>query len=745
MKHFKQPNRQFSNTSSTYSNQTQQSSQSTQSAHSNQSTQSSSSVIINKLADDDTKHSLNNVLDYINKVDDFNPNDLYLQRQQRKFVTKFGTSYHQKAHSAEDFSRAESDYNKTDSFAKTGDIAQTDDFQSGSFGDAGDGYDEDSDLEILLEDQEDDENSEIPNRVAILEDHPLTSLEPNDYEDDDMLLPPSPPRSPPKELDPDKLYGLYDFSGPDPSHCSITRNEPVFLINDQDNYWWLIKKLTKDQRRQLLLERSRNFDDDFSDVESDEEDGKVGFVPAECLETHGERLARLNCFKNEELERSSRDLLIKSSNPSSSPSVDNITENKSFSSIGLGSPANFQKSPDTTLSRSGSILRDPNTTKQSINKSVTFEDLSVLENEDEDEVTGNILNNLSDDSGEHDFPEHYYDNLSIPKVDDEEKRSEVMSDIYPSETPLLISKRKDSPMPEKREWQEKQWSQEEKAVEAQKKSIVVVDLLHDSGVESHDSGVESHDSGVESDEESLSDAQVHSDNQVSDTQVSDTLKEIQIPSAQVKEVHSNPELQSSPENSVPSSESDTKPPQTPQSNYQTPNLIPSSQFQTNSQFDQFKTPNQDTPDDFKTPNSRTPSTPHSERIRRSQLLDRLNQVTADIQNELSDYSRELGEDADVNYDNPYYNQGFLTVFENGSFSSRSVLEESPAKEEIKEDFDSEDEHQEDKEGVTPLTSTNSLTHDLDKRKSKPVHEMFIPILGKFDELAEKLAEIDEML
>ena len=62
--------------------------------------------------------------------------------------------------------------------------------------------------------------------------------------------------------------------------------------------------------------------------------------------------------------------------------------------------------------------------------------------------------------------------------------------------------------------------------------------------------------------------------------------------------------------------------------------------------------------------------------------------------------------------------------------------------------------------ITPLTSMNSLnnanfslstpagyskTSTRDKRKSKPVHDMFIPILGKFDELAEKLAELEGML
>lgn len=86
---------------------------------------------------------------------------------------------------------------------------------------------------------------------------------------------PSPPSSPPKELDPNKLYALFDFSGPDPSHLELSKNDSVILLNDTDSYWWLVKK----------------------------DDESVGFAPAEILETYQERLARLNCWKNEILER----------------------------------------------------------------------------------------------------------------------------------------------------------------------------------------------------------------------------------------------------------------------------------------------------------------------------------------------------------------------------------------------------------------------------------------------------------
>jgi len=85
--------------------------------------------------------------------------------------------------------------------------------------------------------------------------------------------------APPQELDPDKLYALYAFNGPDTSHCPLEQDEACLLLNDQDSYWWLVKRCR---------------------------DNRIGFAPAEILETFPERLARLNCWKNENLSSSSR-------------------------------------------------------------------------------------------------------------------------------------------------------------------------------------------------------------------------------------------------------------------------------------------------------------------------------------------------------------------------------------------------------------------------------------------------------
>lgn len=101
------------------------------------------------------------------------------------------------------------------------------------------------------------------------------STDDDDYDFTDEILP-SPPVSPPHEIDPTKLYALYDFSGPDPSHIELYKDDSVELLNDSDSYWWLVRRVDTDQ---------------------------VGFAPAEVLETYEERLARLNCWKNEILER----------------------------------------------------------------------------------------------------------------------------------------------------------------------------------------------------------------------------------------------------------------------------------------------------------------------------------------------------------------------------------------------------------------------------------------------------------
>lgn len=247
------------------------------------------------------------------------------------------------------------------------------------------------------------------------------------FSDDDlglepeMLLPPLPPRMPPRELDPDKLYGIYDFLGPDPLHCTLSRDEPVYLRNDLDNYWWLIQKLSKSER--LLLWNARGSEEDLFD---DDEHGKIGFVPAECLETYEERLARLNCFRNENLDNDLDPnvpaLLLEAIKPQ--PQVPSTVDPMP---VGLG--------------RKGSILKKAGAFRLN-NKLVTFENLQDSRILDDPEME------FSDDD-EVGFSDHYYTmthedlraggDLVVPEAD--EKLSEVLSDVYPAEVPLQVSKK----------------------------------------------------------------------------------------------------------------------------------------------------------------------------------------------------------------------------------------------------------------------------------------------------------------
>lgn len=630
----------MSNTSSTYSSQTQQSSTSHQSTASHQSSASHQSATSQASQSSvivnkssEPPDIQSSVLQYIQGENEFDANEIF---QQRQFITNFDKDIPKK---------------KTSIFF-------------------------DDDFEYKDDEYDDD--------------------------DDDDDIPPSPPRSPPREIDPDKLYGLYDFSGPDPSHCSLSRDEPVYLINDQDNYWWLIRKLSKQERIQLTRERILNNSEEFlSDDDdymmSDEEDGKIGFVPAECLETYGERLARLNCFKNEELEKSSKDL-IESSNPSSSDNV-------------LGLPVNFQKTPDTTILRSGSILRDG--TKLQINKSVTFEDLGVLE-----------LNEDSENDIEEEFPSHY----NIPEIEeihneihaqDDDKRSEILSDVYPVEAPLIINKRKlSSPETPQSDYQ-----------------TPIMQSYEFNERSSHS------------------------------------------PESPESQNFKTPKEAESPEEVSVDKES----PEEVSSNYQTPK-------ETHDNYDYS-----DYTDEY-FDDKEVIRTPNSERLRRSEILNRLNQVTSDIQNELDEFGYE-----DFNYELAYDKNHEPSDIEVGRGYGKEEAEEDFApgfrNNSVFSNFDTSSQEEDNQKtrsnsdhvvtfdsGVASIHSVNSFSNSGpsvrmmspgflsstvvspnvsvnsspvhnkettspkdERRKSKPVHDMFVPILGKFDELAEKLAEIDEML
>lgn len=472
-----------------------------------------------------------------------------------------------------------------------------------------------------------------------------------DSDDDDMLLPPLPPRLPPREMDPTKLYGLFDFLGPDPLHCTLYRDEPVYLLNDLDNYWWLIRKLNKLERKVLWHDRGSQ-----EEIISEDEDGKIGFVPAECLETYGERLARLNCFKNEEIERFSRETLILLHTVSNNslhedlgphgPGVDLINQNNASASASASAPAPTQQPSLSTLSlrRLNSILKRAGENALG-SKLVTFENLGDIHLDDDDLDSDDVI----------DFSDHYYsvshEDVAIKSETDTEKHSEVLSDIYPADAPLEFRK----------------------------------------------------------------------------SRTSNNLGNI-LQTAELRDF-AQPKLVFTGDNASIGSFSPDTPP---------------TRLFTKTLHDE--------------------STDDETNLRRSVILDRLNIVTLDIQGETSsgNSAREptfggslnqrtrSDEDTDGSDYERYFSDDHGKVATQNNAAKSRTCEEN---ENLDDQYSRKSVLAE--EINTPLTSLNSLNcvstspkappPVREKRKKRPVHDMFMPILGQLDELTEKLAELEHIL
>lgn len=85
--------------------------------------------------------------------------------------------------------------------------------------------------------------------------------------DDEDILPVNP-----ATLDKKLFYAVHKFLGPESSHCPLKKNEECIVLNDEDVYWWLVRR---------------------------KRDGRIGFVPGEILEGWNDKLARWNAFINE--------------------------------------------------------------------------------------------------------------------------------------------------------------------------------------------------------------------------------------------------------------------------------------------------------------------------------------------------------------------------------------------------------------------------------------------------------------
>lgn len=76
---------------------------------------------------------------------------------------------------------------------------------------------------------------------------------------------------PNESIDFDLVYSLHSFAATVEGQASVVKGDSLFLMDDSNSYWWLVRVLkTQD----------------------------VGYIPAENIETPFERLARLNKHRN---------------------------------------------------------------------------------------------------------------------------------------------------------------------------------------------------------------------------------------------------------------------------------------------------------------------------------------------------------------------------------------------------------------------------------------------------------------
>ncbi|XP_006455434.1 hypothetical protein AGABI2DRAFT_180496 [Agaricus bisporus var. bisporus H97] len=92
-----------------------------------------------------------------------------------------------------------------------------------------------------------------------------------DYMDDDRSSSLSIPN---ESIDFDLVYSLHSFAATVDGQANVVKGDRLFLIDDSNSYWWLVRVLKTQE---------------------------VGYIPAENIETPFERLARLNKHRNVDL------------------------------------------------------------------------------------------------------------------------------------------------------------------------------------------------------------------------------------------------------------------------------------------------------------------------------------------------------------------------------------------------------------------------------------------------------------
>lgn len=76
---------------------------------------------------------------------------------------------------------------------------------------------------------------------------------------------------PNESIDFDLVYSLTNFAATVEGQASVVKGDSLFLMDDSNSYWWLVRVLKTQE---------------------------VGYIPAEIIETPFERLARLNRHRN---------------------------------------------------------------------------------------------------------------------------------------------------------------------------------------------------------------------------------------------------------------------------------------------------------------------------------------------------------------------------------------------------------------------------------------------------------------
>ena len=93
-------------------------------------------------------------------------------------------------------------------------------------------------------------------------------LEDEDEEEDDASSTLSIPN---ESIDFDLVYSFHTFVATVEGQANVMKGDSLFLMDDSNSYWWLVRVLKT---------------------------GQIGYIPAENIETPFERLARLNKHRN---------------------------------------------------------------------------------------------------------------------------------------------------------------------------------------------------------------------------------------------------------------------------------------------------------------------------------------------------------------------------------------------------------------------------------------------------------------